>query len=182
MIFPQPPLPVPRDDDRLASEGLFTKAILSLGSSVGNFSRDDAADFIRQFSSQLGPEDCMIVGLDGCQDSQTVYEAYNDREGVTHAFSLNGLRHANRLLGFEAFRLKNLDDVFRQSRASRGWKIEFKSLFWQELTVIFVIVEDPRAPSVVICKSAVAVCERFCHSSEVILEGGIEGRWKSEVR
>lgn len=44
------------------------------------------------------------------------------------------------------------------------------------LLVIFVIVEDPIAPSVVICRSAVAVCDRFCHSSEVILEGGIDGR------
>ncbi|KAK7753687.1 hypothetical protein SLS62_004309 [Diatrype stigma] len=33
--------------------------------------------------------------------------AYNDRDGVTHQFLLNGLRHANEILGQEAF---NIDD------------------------------------------------------------------------
>lgn len=36
---------------------------------------------------------------------RAVYHAYNDREGVTHAFTMNGLEHANELLGYEAFKL-----------------------------------------------------------------------------
>ncbi|KAK4140359.1 C-type lectin protein [Dichotomopilus funicola] len=79
------------------------KCIMSLGSSVGNFGRADAADFLKGFSDVLGPGDAMLIGLDGCANPARVYHAYNDKEGVTHEFILNGLRHANKVLGENAF-------------------------------------------------------------------------------
>jgi L-histidine Nalpha-methyltransferase / hercynylcysteine S-oxide synthase len=78
--------------------------VLSLGSSIGNFSRDDAADFLRRFSKVLGPQDSLLIGIDSCQDAQQVFRAYNDSEGVTQRFYRNGLIHANRLMGHEAFK------------------------------------------------------------------------------
>lgn len=36
--------------------------------STGNFHRDEAADFLRGFSSVLTPGDTMLVGLDSCLD------------------------------------------------------------------------------------------------------------------
>lgn len=53
------------------------KAILSMGSSIGNFTPGEAVDFIAQFASELGPEDVMLIALDGCQDADKVYHAYN---------------------------------------------------------------------------------------------------------
>jgi uncharacterized SAM-dependent methyltransferase len=47
----------------------------------------------------------MVIGLDGCQDPDKVYHAYNDRGDVTHNFTMNGLQHANQLLGHEAFNI-----------------------------------------------------------------------------
>ncbi|KAH6631559.1 C-type lectin protein [Chaetomium tenue] len=79
------------------------KCIMSLGSSVGNFDRGDAAAFLKGFSDVLGPGDTMLLGMDACDDPARVYHAYNDKEGVTHQFILNGLRHANRVLGETAF-------------------------------------------------------------------------------
>ena len=79
------------------------KWILSLGSSIGNFDRDEAASFLQGFANKLGRKDAIMVGLDACQDKDKVYHAYNDKFGKTHEFLLNGLRHANRLLGKEAF-------------------------------------------------------------------------------
>ncbi|KAL2130440.1 hypothetical protein VTI74DRAFT_6386 [Chaetomium olivicolor] len=79
------------------------KCILSLGSSVGNFDRADAAAFLKSFADVLGPGDTMLIGLDACDDPAKVYHAYNDKEGLTHEFILNGLRHANRVLGETAF-------------------------------------------------------------------------------
>ncbi|KAL2200321.1 C-type lectin protein [Corynascus similis CBS 632.67] len=79
------------------------KCILSLGSSVGNFDRRDAAAFLKSFADVLGPDDTMLIGLDACDDPAKVYHAYNDKEGLTHEFILNGLRHANRVLGENAF-------------------------------------------------------------------------------
>jgi L-histidine Nalpha-methyltransferase / hercynylcysteine S-oxide synthase len=78
--------------------------VLSLGSSIGNFTREDAAKFLHQFSLILGPQDSLLIGLDSCQDAHRIFQAYNDSEGVTEAFYRNGLNHANRLLGYEGFK------------------------------------------------------------------------------
>lgn len=79
------------------------KTILSLGSSIGNFSRDEAAEFLSQFSKVLDSNDTLLLGVDACTDADKVYHAYNDREGLTHEFILTGLKQANKLLGYEAF-------------------------------------------------------------------------------
>lgn len=79
------------------------KCILSLGSSIGNFDRREAADFLTSFSSTLGPSDMMLIGVDSCADPAKVYHAYNDRQGLTHRFILNGLSQANEVLGDQIF-------------------------------------------------------------------------------
>ncbi|KAL8769936.1 MAG: hypothetical protein Q9209_004183 [Squamulea sp. 1 TL-2023] len=81
------------------------KWILTLGSSIGNFGRKEAATFLQGFANTLGSNGCLLVGLDGCQDKHRVYSAYNDRHGKTHDFILNGLVHANRLLAKDVFKL-----------------------------------------------------------------------------
>ena len=81
-----------------------SKCILWLGSSVGNLNRTEAADFLRGFSDVLQGQDSMLIGIDACQETDKVYHAYNDKQGKTHEFILNGLIHANKLMGKEAFR------------------------------------------------------------------------------
>ncbi|KAL1863493.1 hypothetical protein Plec18170_000329 [Paecilomyces lecythidis] len=78
--------------------------VLSMGSSIGNFSREGAVEFLRGFSELLDPSDSMLIGLDACKNPEKVYSAYNDREGITHKFYMNGLAHANVVLGTDAFK------------------------------------------------------------------------------
>ena len=80
------------------------KCILWLGSSIGNLDRTEAADFLRGFSEVLRNQDTMLIGIDACQESEKVFHAYNDKQGVTHEFILNGLMHANKVMGKEVFR------------------------------------------------------------------------------
>ena len=87
------------------------KAILWMGSSIGNLNRKAAADFLRNIGSALGQNDLMLIGADACQDRDKVYHAYNDKEGKTRAFYLNGLKHANKVLGKEAFREADWDVI-----------------------------------------------------------------------
>jgi uncharacterized SAM-dependent methyltransferase len=47
------------------------KAILSMGSSIGNFTREDAVGFVAQFADILQPNDMLIIGIDACQDPDT---------------------------------------------------------------------------------------------------------------
>jgi EasF-like predicted methyltransferase len=78
------------------------KAILYLGSTLGNFEKADAAEFLSSFAQA----DCsFLLGLDGCKDEERVLNAYNDPDGMNHRFVKNGLKHANRVLGREAFDL-----------------------------------------------------------------------------
>ncbi|CRG83805.1 Meiotically up-regulated gene 158 protein [Talaromyces islandicus] len=79
--------------------------VISLGSSLGNFNRAAAAEFLNQYARLLGPADSLIIGLDSCKDRDRVYDAYNDSQGVTRRFYVNGLIHANEVLGHEAFKL-----------------------------------------------------------------------------
>ena len=92
------------------------KAILSMGSSIGNFTPEEAFDFIAQFAEELSPRDLMLIALDGCTDPQKVYCAYNDRGDVTHEFTANGLKHANELLGYEAFKTTDWEAVGEYDR------------------------------------------------------------------
>lgn len=47
--------------------------------------------------------DTMLIGIDSCKDADRVYHAYNDSKGITHQFILNGLKHANEVMGEQAF-------------------------------------------------------------------------------
>jgi EasF-like predicted methyltransferase len=94
------------------------KNILSFGSSIGNFKRDDGAQFLKRFSDILRPGDTMIVGMDGCQDPEKVYHAYNDREGVTHDFIRNGLENANRIFGRKDFDLEKWNVIGEYDEAA----------------------------------------------------------------
>lgn len=87
------------------------KTILSLGSSIGNFNRDDAVGFLAQFAETLKPTDSFILGLDACQEPDRVYDAYNDRDDITHNFTMNGLHHANTILGKDEFVISDWEAV-----------------------------------------------------------------------
>ena len=78
--------------------------VLSLGSSMGNFTRSEAAQFLLGYSQALSSEDVVIIGLDATTDGDRVFKAYNDSKGVTEQFYRNGLAHANSIIGYEAFK------------------------------------------------------------------------------
>ncbi len=48
------------------------KAILSMGSSIGNFRPEEAVDFLAQWFAELSSKDLMLIALDGCQDGDKV--------------------------------------------------------------------------------------------------------------
>lgn len=82
-----------------------SRVVIFLGSSLGNFTCTDAATFLKGFAKVLTNEnDAMLIGLDACQNKERVYHGYNDSQGKTREFYLNGLTHANKLIGHEEFK------------------------------------------------------------------------------
>ncbi|KAJ3021905.1 hypothetical protein HKX48_007486 [Thoreauomyces humboldtii] len=76
------------------------KTYLWLGSSIGNLNRTEAATFLRQICDKgMNVGDTFLCGIDRRNDPDVVGLAYNDRQGVTRDFILNGLDHVNRIFG-----------------------------------------------------------------------------------
>ncbi|WP_206239204.1 L-histidine N(alpha)-methyltransferase [Novosphingobium terrae] len=69
------------------------------GSTIGNFERPEARDFLAHWRQRLSPDAMMLIGVDLKKDIPTLERAYDDAQGVTAQFSLNVLARANRELG-----------------------------------------------------------------------------------
>ncbi|KAK2736391.1 hypothetical protein FQN57_000768 [Myotisia sp. PD_48] len=112
--------------------------ILSMGSSIGNFSPSDVVQFLNGFAKTLGPLDSIVIGLDSCKDPKKVFRAYNDSEGVTRQFYLNGLSNANSVLGFEAFKLNEWDvlgEFKRTEGCHKAYYVPKKDVNFQGITI-----------------------------------------------
>ncbi len=70
-----------------------------IGSSIGNFSPEEARSILRNLRSELRAGDALLLGTDMVKDVATLVRAYDDRAGVTAAFNLNILHRLNRELG-----------------------------------------------------------------------------------
>ncbi|QOY96136.1 L-histidine N(alpha)-methyltransferase [Massilia sp. UMI-21] len=68
------------------------------GSSIGNFTPDEAGAFLQRLRAQCGPDGGVLIGVDLAKDKATLDAAYDDALGVTAAFNLNLLRHVNHLV------------------------------------------------------------------------------------
>ncbi|MCO5590102.1 hypothetical protein L7F22_044071 [Adiantum nelumboides] len=76
------------------------RCLLWLGSSIGNFDRRGAAEFLeRAAKSSLRPGDTMLVSIDRRNEPEAVAKAYNDAAGWTRDFIIQGLHHADKILG-----------------------------------------------------------------------------------
>lgn len=83
-------------------------SLLWLGNSLANFSPQEASEYIRSFISSGSS---MIIGLDGCQDQEEISRAYEGQ--CNQEFILNGLPHANQLLGTNVFNVNDWEYVGR---------------------------------------------------------------------
>lgn len=70
-----------------------------LGSSIGNFTPEDASSLLSRIRRQLRGGGGLLIGVDLVKPERVLHEAYNDALGVTAAFNLNILRHVNALIG-----------------------------------------------------------------------------------
>lgn len=68
------------------------------GSTLGNFSPEEALSFLRR-AAQVLQGGALVLGADLVKDPRVLHAAYNDAQGVTAAFNLNLLARANRELG-----------------------------------------------------------------------------------
>ncbi len=66
------------------------------GSTIGNFSPEEASSFLSSLAHRAGPRGSLLIGVDLVKDATLLEAAYNDSQGVTAEFNLNLLRRINR--------------------------------------------------------------------------------------
>lgn len=67
------------------------------GSTIGNFTHDEAQAFLTRVAELVGPRGGLLIGIDRQKDSKIIEAAYNDSVGVTAAFNLNILSRLNQM-------------------------------------------------------------------------------------
>ncbi|KAG8951710.1 hypothetical protein FRC04_005731 [Tulasnella sp. 424] len=115
--------------------------ILFLGSSIGNFSRPDAVDFLNSLPLRPGSGDTLLLGLDHRNDGSTIETAYDDPAGWIRKFEYNGLRVAERVL---QGRGDEVDRDYGEILMKDGWVLEEK---WNEVEVWNLITLKMIPPS-----------------------------------
>lgn len=75
------------------------EVVFFLGSTIGNFSKEEAIGFIKKLGDQLTAGDLLFLGVDLMKNPKKILAAYNDNKGITKAFNLNLLSRINKQLG-----------------------------------------------------------------------------------
>jgi L-histidine Nalpha-methyltransferase len=108
--------------------------VLFLGSTIGNFDRPAADDFLGQVRAILEPGDSLLLGTDLEKDAATQILAYDDPVGVTAAFNMNMLARINRELGAD-FRLRDFRHLAIWNSRERRIEMHLQSLRAQRVTI-----------------------------------------------
>lgn len=82
----------------LLPPGASRRAVYFSGSTIGNFTPEEARVFLRRASALVGRGGALLIGVDLRKDPAVLHAAYNDAAGVTAAFNLNLLERINREL------------------------------------------------------------------------------------
>lgn len=83
-----------------------TKVAFFPGSSIGNFTPQEAIKFLTSIAQLVKPDGYLLIGVDLKKDKAILHAAYNDSAGITATFNLNILHRINQELGAN-FNLSN---------------------------------------------------------------------------
>ena len=101
------------------------KAVLFLGSNIGNFEPADQREFLQALAAPLTAADRLLVGFDLRKDPRRIRAAYDDAQGVTAEFNFNLLRRFNQELGadFQFENWQHYPDYDPSTGAMRSWLV-----------------------------------------------------------
>ncbi len=100
--------------------------VMFLGSTIGNFERKCALEFLRDLRRSLLPGDLLLIGADLVKEPSRMLVAYDDPTGVTGAFNLNLLGRINRELGGD-FQLRDFEHQARWNEDHRRIEMHLRS-------------------------------------------------------
>ncbi len=104
--------------------------VMFLGSTIGNFERNCALEFLRDIRAAMLPGDMLLIGTDLVKERERMLVAYDDPTGVTGAFNLNLLGRINRELGGD-FQLRSFEHQARWNEQQQRIEMHLRSLINQ---------------------------------------------------
>jgi dimethylhistidine N-methyltransferase len=108
--------------------------VLFLGSSIGNFDRGPAEEFLRKIRQAIKPGDTLLLGTDLEKPLAQLISAYDDSLGVTEAFNRNLLARINRELGGD-FDLSRFEHIAHYNNRKRRIEMHLRSIETQTVTI-----------------------------------------------
>lgn len=108
--------------------------VLFLGSTIGNFDRPAALDFLQRIRRVLQRGDALLLGTDLEKPIPLLLDAYDDPLGVTAAFNMNLLSRINRELDGD-FVLHNFEHVARYNSDARSVEMHLRSKRRQSVSI-----------------------------------------------
>lgn len=108
--------------------------VLFLGSSIGNFDRGPADEFLRKIRQTIQPGDSLLLGTDLEKPLDQLIPAYDDALGVTEAFNRNVLARINRELGGD-FDLSRFEHVAIYNTREHRVEMHLRSMETQTVTI-----------------------------------------------
>ena len=111
-----------------------TLLVLFLGSTIGNFERSAAQDFLAEVRACLIPGDALLLGADLIKPVARMLLAYNDPAGVTAAFNRNLLARINRELDAD-FALRSFTHEAHWNPRHRRIEMHLRSVRAQHVSI-----------------------------------------------
>jgi L-histidine N-alpha-methyltransferase len=111
------------------------KAVAFFGSSLGNFTPEESAEFLQRTAALLGPEDVFLLGIDLKKSPAILLPAYDDAQGVTAAFNRNVLRRINYELGGR-FDLQGFEHVALYNAEKGRVEMHLRSRLPQQVPIV----------------------------------------------
>lgn len=99
--------------------------VLFLGSNIGNFTGDQAYEFLNGLYEGLHKGDLLLIGFDLKKDPSVILKAYDDSDGITRAFNFNLLERINKELkaDFDLAKFKHFPSYNPQSGTTESYLI-----------------------------------------------------------
>ena len=104
------------------------------GSTIGNFEKEGAIDFLKSVRATVGENGLMLIGVDLQKDRETILKAYNDEAGVTAEFNKNILMRINRELDGN-FNLNDFKHIATYNEEHHRVEMHLRSLTVQTVCI-----------------------------------------------
>ncbi|MDT0295789.1 L-histidine N(alpha)-methyltransferase [Mesonia ostreae] len=120
--------------ENLADYNTRKKAIMVLGSNIGNLEHDKAIDFLKNIQQAMSEEDMLFMGFDQKKNPETILNAYNDPAGITERFNKNLLVRMNSELdaNFDVESFKHWETYNPETGTAKSFLVSLKE---QEIAI-----------------------------------------------